>query len=224
MVTCQRNHELGREEQLTNTLLQGFYPGIRVATIDVPTEPLTPVSKRFVEQALTKSSSMGFVTACPEPAAVQKKENSTPSKTKYESDWRRGFRFSPQAAMTYFGIWCPRPVVMIDGRTSRLLVVEDHSTWHQRLPGMDLAVFVQEAPGKAPGRPLAHETQKLLIKWKQQRQDEHKDSSPTPRGEAELAEQAQSKIARRFCEVIAFTIPLVVRQNAGRRLVQGHGR
>ena len=32
--------KLGREEQLTNTLLEGLYPGIRVATVDVPTEPL----------------------------------------------------------------------------------------------------------------------------------------------------------------------------------------
>jgi hypothetical protein len=59
----KKTMRLGREEQLTNTLLQGFYPGIRVATIDVPTEP----------------------------AAVRKKENSTLSKPSTRSDWRRGF-------------------------------------------------------------------------------------------------------------------------------------
>ena len=50
----KKTMKLGREEQLTNTLLQGFYPGIRVATIDVPTEPLDACEQAIVEQALTK--------------------------------------------------------------------------------------------------------------------------------------------------------------------------
>ena len=36
----KKTMRLAREEQLTNTLLEGFCPGIRVATVDVPTEPL----------------------------------------------------------------------------------------------------------------------------------------------------------------------------------------
>ena len=50
----RKTMRLIREEQLTNTLLQGFYPGIRVATVDVPTEPLDACEQAIVEQALTR--------------------------------------------------------------------------------------------------------------------------------------------------------------------------
>jgi len=45
---------LDRETQLTNSLLQGLHPGIRVATVDVPTEPLDACEQAMVEQALTR--------------------------------------------------------------------------------------------------------------------------------------------------------------------------
>ena len=51
----KKTMKLAREEQLTNTLLEGLYPGIRVATIDVPTEPLDACEQAIVEQALTRS-------------------------------------------------------------------------------------------------------------------------------------------------------------------------
>jgi hypothetical protein len=44
----KKTMKLAREEQLTNTLLQGFYPGIRVATVDVPTEPLDACEQAIV--------------------------------------------------------------------------------------------------------------------------------------------------------------------------------
>ena len=50
----KKTMKLAREEQLTNTLLEGFCPGIRVATVDVPTEPLDACEQAIVEQALTR--------------------------------------------------------------------------------------------------------------------------------------------------------------------------
>ena len=50
----RKTMKLAREEQLKNTLLQEFYPGIRVATVDVPTEPLDACEQAIVEQALTR--------------------------------------------------------------------------------------------------------------------------------------------------------------------------
>ena len=50
----KKTMKLGREAQLTNTLLEGLYPGIRVATVDVPTEPLDSCEQAMVEQALTR--------------------------------------------------------------------------------------------------------------------------------------------------------------------------
>jgi len=50
----KKTMKLDREAQLTNSLLQGLYPGIHVATVDVPTEPLDPCEQAMVEQALTR--------------------------------------------------------------------------------------------------------------------------------------------------------------------------
>ena len=46
--------ELDRQATLENTLLQSLYPGIRVATVDVPREPLDSFEQALVEQALVR--------------------------------------------------------------------------------------------------------------------------------------------------------------------------
>jgi len=46
--------KLDQDSQLTNSLLQRLYPGIRVATVDVPTEPLDPCEQAIVEHTLTQ--------------------------------------------------------------------------------------------------------------------------------------------------------------------------
>ena len=43
-----------RDGQLENTLIQALYPGIRVATIDIPQEPLDAFEQAQVEQSLAK--------------------------------------------------------------------------------------------------------------------------------------------------------------------------
>ena len=43
-----------REGQLENTLIQALYPGIRVATVDIPQEPLDAFEQAQVEQSLAK--------------------------------------------------------------------------------------------------------------------------------------------------------------------------
>ena len=45
---------MDQDSQLTNSLLQELYPGIRVATVEVPTELLDPCEQAIVEQALTR--------------------------------------------------------------------------------------------------------------------------------------------------------------------------
>src|SRR5664280_2020533 len=50
----KKTMKLDREAQLTNSLLQAVYPGIHVATVDVPTEPLDSCEQAMVEQALTR--------------------------------------------------------------------------------------------------------------------------------------------------------------------------
>jgi len=83
---------------------------------------------------------------------MQKKENST-RRTKYENATGERFRFSPQA---------PWNLLRDSGVSSRVMIeVPDCDcwswriiTWHQRLPGMDLAVFVQGGSRQSTGTTL----------------------------------------------------------------------
>ena len=51
---AKKTMRLDRDSQLTNSLLQALHPGIRVATVDVPAEPLDHCEQAIVEQALTR--------------------------------------------------------------------------------------------------------------------------------------------------------------------------
>jgi len=193
----KKTMKLGREEQLTNTLLQGFYPGIRVATIDVPTEPLDACEQAIVEQALTKVEFDGIRYSLVGASGSAKKGKFYSVEAKYEKRLAERFRFSPQAAMTYFGILVSSSRVMIEVPDCRLLVVEDHQLGTNDCRGWISQSLFKRLQAKHRDDLLAHETQKLLMKWKQQRQNDHKDLPLAQEEEAALAEQAQSKIARK---------------------------
>ena len=193
----KKTMKLGREEQLTNTLLQGFYPGIRVATIDVPTEPLDACEQAIVEQALTKVEFDGIRYSLVGASGSAKKGKFYAVETKYEKRLAERFRFSPQAAMTYFGILVSSSRVMIEVPDCRLLVVEDHQLGTNDCRGWISQSLFKRLQAKHRDDLLAHETQKLLMKWKQQRQNEHEDLPLAQADEEALAEQAQAKIARK---------------------------
>jgi hypothetical protein len=193
----KKTMKLGREEQLANTLLQGLHPGIRVATVDVPTEPLDACEQAIVEQALTKVEFDGIRYSLVGASGSAKKGKFYAVETKYEKRLAERFRFSPQAAMTYFGILVSSSRVMIEVPDCRLLVVEDHQLGTNDCRGWISQSLFKRLQVKHRDDLLAHETQKLLMKWKQQRQNEHKDLPLAQEEEAALAEQAQSKIARK---------------------------
>jgi hypothetical protein len=193
----KKTMKLAREEQLTNTLLQGLHPGIRVATVDVPTEPLDACEQAIVEQALTKVEFDGIRYSLVGASGSAKKGKFYAVETKYEKRLAERFRFSPQAAMTYFGILVSSSRVMIEAPDCRLLVVEDHQLGTNDCRGWISQSLFKRLQAKHRDDLVAHETQKLLMKWKQQRQNEHKDLPLAQEDEAALAEQAQSKIARK---------------------------
>ncbi len=122
----KKTMRLAREEQLTNTLLQGFCPGIRVATVDVPTEPLDACEQAIVEQALTRVQFDGIRYSLVGASGSAKKGKFYAADSKYEKRLAERFRFSPQAAMTYFGILVSSCKVLVEVPECRLLVVDDH--------------------------------------------------------------------------------------------------
>ena len=125
----KKTMKLAREEQLTNTLLQGFCPGIRVATVDVPTEPLDACEQAIVEQALTRVEFDGIRYSLVGASGSAKKGKFYAVETKYEKRLAERFRFSPQAAMTYFGILVSSCKVMIEVPDCRLLGRGRSSAW-----------------------------------------------------------------------------------------------
>ena len=186
--------KLGREEQLTNTLLEGLYPGIRVATIDVPTEPLDACEQAIVEQALTRVEFDGIRYSLAGASGSAKKGKFYAVDAKYEKRLAERFRFSPQAAMTYFGILVSSCKVMIEVPDCRLLVVEDHQLGTNDCRGWISQSLFRRLQAKHRGDLLADETKRLLAKRRQQSPDEHEDFNLDPEERTAFTEQARSKI------------------------------
>lgn len=121
----KKTMRLNRQETLTNTLLQGFCPGIRVATVDVPTEPLDACELAIVEQALTGVEFDGIRYSLVGASGSAKKGKFYAVDSRFEKCLAERFRYSPQAAMTYFGILVSSCKVMIEVPECRVLVVDD---------------------------------------------------------------------------------------------------
>ena len=54
---AQKSMQMTRQGQLENTLLDALYPGIRVATVEIPGAELDDYGRAKVEQALAKFAS-----------------------------------------------------------------------------------------------------------------------------------------------------------------------
>lgn len=193
----KKTMKLAREEQLTNTLLQGFCPGIRVATVDVPTEPLDPCEQAIVEQALTRVEFDGVRYSLVGASGSAKKGKFYAVETTYEKRLAERFRFSPQAAMTYFGILVSSCKVMIEVPDCRLLVVEDRQLGTNDCRGWMSQSLFQRLQAKHRDDLVVQEMQKLLANRKQQCPVVHQDCQLNLDEQATLAEQARSKIDHR---------------------------
>jgi len=189
----KKTMKLAREEQLTNTLLQGFYPGIRVATVDVPTEPLDACEQAIVEQALTRVEFDGIRYNLVGASGSAKKGKFYAVETKYEKRLAERFRFSPQAAMTYFGILVSSCKVMIEVPDCRLLVTEDRQLGTNDCRGWISQSLFKRLQAKHRDDLVAQEMQKLLANLKQQCPGEHEDCQLNREEQATLAERARSK-------------------------------
>src|SRR6516165_9130529 len=122
----KKTMNLGREAQLTNSLLQGLYPGLHVATVDVPAEPLDPCEQAIVEQALTRIEVDGIRYSLIGASGSSKNGKFYAVESSFEKKLAERFRLSPQAAITYFGILVSSCKVLIEEPDCRVMVVDDH--------------------------------------------------------------------------------------------------
>jgi len=114
------------EGQMQNTLVQPLYPGLRVATIDIPQEPLDAFEQAQVAQSLAKLECDGVRYALIGASGSAKNGKYYAVEAGYERRIAERFQYWPEAAMTYFGILVSPCQVRIEIPDCRVMVVEEH--------------------------------------------------------------------------------------------------
>ncbi|HWR13497.1 MAG TPA: hypothetical protein VN577_01615 [Terriglobales bacterium] len=160
----KKTMKLDQESQLTNSLLQGLYPGIRVARVDVPTEPLDACEQAIVEQALTRIEVDGIRYSLVGASGSAKNGKFYAVDSSFEKKLGERFRFSPQAAITYFGILVSSCKVITEEADCRILVVDDHELGTNDCRGWISASLFRKLKRKHESELLAEEVARLLEK------------------------------------------------------------
>jgi hypothetical protein len=117
-----RLHDL---EPLKNTLLSALYPGIKVASVNVPTEPLDDYEEGLVENALARLIWNGTHYKLVGASGSAKKGKFYFVDQEHSQAIAERFQRWPQAAIVYFGILVSPCKVMIEEPEARVLVVTD---------------------------------------------------------------------------------------------------
>ena len=123
----RKNMAIDRDSQLENTLLQADYPGIRVATIDIPQEQLDQYQQAMVERSLGKTIEYeGIKYSLVGASASAKNGKYYAVDSGHAKPIAQRFRYWPEAAMTYFGILVSPCKVRIEFPNACVAVVKDH--------------------------------------------------------------------------------------------------
>src|SRR5882757_9997950 len=118
---------LTQEEQLENTLLQGLYPGIRVARLNVPPGRLEDHRENEVQKSMRCFDLDGVRFRLIGASASAKSGKFYAVDERYEPAIAERFRKWPEAAITYFGILvspCKQRIQLPD---ARVMVVKDRT-------------------------------------------------------------------------------------------------
>jgi hypothetical protein len=119
-----RLHDL---EPLENTLLSVLYPGIQVASVNVPVEPLDDYEESQVENALARLVFKGVHYKLVGASGSAKKGKFYFVDQEHSRAIAERFQHWPQAAIVYFGILVSPCKVMMEAPDSRVLVVPDRT-------------------------------------------------------------------------------------------------
>ena len=114
------------ETTLENTLLHALYPGIRVAVVNVPGEPLDPYEESQVENAMAGLSFRNVNYQLVGASGSSKDGKFYFVDREHAPAIAERFQHWPQAAIVYFGILVSSCKVVIEEPAASVLVVEDH--------------------------------------------------------------------------------------------------
>ncbi len=123
----KRLPRLTQEEQLENTLLQGLYPGIRVARLNVPPGRLEDYQENEVQKSMRSFELDGMRFRLVGASASAKSGKFYAVDERYEPAIAERFRKWPEAAITYFGILvspCKQRIQLPD---AKVMVVKDRT-------------------------------------------------------------------------------------------------
>jgi hypothetical protein len=123
--TKEKVMDLRREATLSNTLLEALYPGIRVATVDLPTEMLSDYQKAQIVQSLARLEWNGVRYALAGASSSAKEGKFYAVEQKYERAVAERFQNTAEAAIVYFGILVGPCKSLIEVPACRVMVVED---------------------------------------------------------------------------------------------------
>src|SRR5580693_4349276 len=117
-----RLHDL---DPLQNTLLSVLYPGIKVASVNVPTAPLDDYEESQVENALARLVWNGVHYKLVGASGSAKKGKFYFVDHEHSRVIAERFQHWPQAAIVYFGVLVSPCKVMMEEPEARVLVVPD---------------------------------------------------------------------------------------------------
>jgi len=123
----QRLPNLARQEQLENTLLEGLYPNIRVARLNVPPGRLEDHQESEVQRCMRVFDFEGVRFRLIGASASAKSGKFYAVDESYEQALAERFRKWPEAAITYFGILvspCKQRIRLPD---ARVMIVNDRT-------------------------------------------------------------------------------------------------
>jgi hypothetical protein len=118
--------DLEKSAQLHNTLLQGLFPDIRVARLNVPGGVLDESQQALVEQTMKRVNVDGVQFRLVGASGSAKEGKFYAVEAKYERAIAERFLNWPQAAITYFGVLVSPCKVRIEAADARVIVVKDH--------------------------------------------------------------------------------------------------
>ncbi|MGH9772303.1 MAG: hypothetical protein ACRD4Q_11500, partial [Candidatus Acidiferrales bacterium] len=117
--------DLHREVTLANTLLEALYPGIKVATVDVPREPLSDYDETQVAQRLACLEFGGMRYALVGASSSAKEGKYYAVEAQYERAIAERFQNTAESAVVYFGILAGPCKSRIEVPECRVMVVDD---------------------------------------------------------------------------------------------------
>src|SRR5437667_9151412 len=118
--------DLEKSAQLHNTLLQGLFPDIRVARLNIPGGVLDESQQALVDQTSKRVNVDGVQFRLVGASGSAKDGKLYAFEARYERVIAERFLNWPQAAITYFGVLVSPCKVRIEAADVRVIVVKDH--------------------------------------------------------------------------------------------------